>query len=273
MINLRQLIVSALNETSQAAWSKAQKDSDQFGSGFEASPEKFGLGSLTPAQIAARKSAGVPMDALSQPGGRWYDKSGKYIGRTVDGKFKKADEKEQEKAYQRGGDTGDSHYRSQQRRDYDAKIKKDAEARMTPKQKMERAVATSTTRLLSKMGINNKSGGMTTPMAKLLAGERDNKKFWDNPNPNPTTEQDKQVFAVPLDDYLKLFPKTNEKEISAVGKANSKMPHLAPLAGVPLGVETDGGGVKRVVLRSKNINMYALGDEQEKKKAQNTPKA
>jgi len=267
MLSLKNLIVSLINETSPTAWKKAQKDSEQFGSGLEKGPAMVGAPALSSTQISAREKAGVPKDAIGQPGGRFYDKSGNYLGRTVDGKFKKADEKEQEKAYQRGGHEGDSDYRSQQSRTDRAKVDAETERLRSTRTRQVKAASSAVQKRQSKMGLNPQTGGMSREMIGLvdrLSGDK-NSKF-QNPNEKLGTEQDKEILAVGLDDYIQATGgKTNEKEIDAVGKANAAMPEISPHRGTPLGVHTGGDGKKYVMLRAKNIDLYALGSERRSK--------
>jgi hypothetical protein len=263
MISLKALIASLIKETSPTAWKKNQKDSEQFGSGLDGGPTNVGAGSLSPAQIAAREKAGVPKDAISQPGGNWYDKSGKYLGRTRAGKFVKADEKEQEKAQQRGGHEGDSDYRSQQSRTDRAKVDAETERLRSTRQRQVKAASSAVQTRQTKMGLNPQTGGMSREMIGLvdkLSADK-NSKF-ENPNEKLGTQQDKEILAVGLDDYIQATGgKTNEREIAAVGKANSAMPEISPHRGTPLGVHTGEDGKKYVMMRAKNIDMYALKDE------------
>jgi hypothetical protein len=263
MIKLINLL-SELMEVSPKKAGEEERDAQAAGAG-----SFTGTNQLNTAQQEKRKQMGVPPEAVSIGFGRWADKQGNMIGKTVKGKFMPVKADDAQKATQRGGQYADQQ-RTQQARTQKAAQDAEQEKNLSPEKRKERTVQGAAQRLQqSKMGYNPKTGGRSREMEDLvykLSNDK-NSKF-PNPNPNPKTEQDKEILATPLEDYLKAAPNTNEREINAAGKANSTYPQHAPHRGAPLGVHTGEDGKKYVMMRAKNIDMYAFSDEQRKKSAQ-----
>lgn len=250
MFNLRNIILS-LTETSPKASEKAEKDSKQFGSGLEKGPNLVGKDSLTPAQLQARKSAGVPDDAIGAPGGRWYSRDGKtYLGRTVDGKFQPKGEDDEKKATERGGIEVGSPDRSQQSRTRAAKDKEASLQSRTPKEKLVTAASSAASRISKKLGLDMERGGRSRDQMELQSSiiEKETPRE-QNPNSN-ASERDREIAHMPFDEYQSKYAKgVSDREIEALGKFNSKFPNRNPHAGAPVGIHTDGSGQRHVLLR------------------------
>jgi hypothetical protein len=241
MLSIRDIILR-LDEVSRAVADREGQLAKDVGA------EKF---NPSPAELAKRSQKGIPANAIHTQWGRYVDRQGNPLGRTIKGKYVAYTPDEVKKAQQRGGRSALPGDQSRTQASRTANAQQAAQTSGgTPKQRMRAAATTAADNLSRKTGYNPATRGRSEALMDLEVKINDGKlPKTKNPDPSASAD-DKEVAFMPLDDYIATnAPNARRKEIEALGKFNTRFPDANNRTGMPLSIQPGSDGREYVTLR------------------------